>query len=297
MLSLWLSEVRKITLVKSLLQFISAFGASLLLGSATGHALTCELLFHASQTAASDTALLQASYDRLLIEQKEVRDRIWLPSQIREIEQKGRLEFEDREKAVKYYRGLIAWKLRTIQEEITKISESQKLASYKSIWPANLKVGANDVPLFSNPRDFFKTLEMSEAVFQVSKPSVEQVAMILSVMNRIRILNRTSWANREAADAAMAESLRTVYPGSKAQQLAEIAEMLATPKTEKIVCCGRGNCEGCTHPNVIFRNKAEWPGPTYEGPSPRSTLPLYSVMDFLFTKFPRRDLGKNFWDR
>ena len=265
--------------------------------TAKSHALTCDLLFHTTENPAGAKAVLQASYDRLLVEQKDVRDRVWLPNQITEIAQKGRLEFEDREKAVKYYRGLIAWKLRTIQEEIAKISDSEKLAAYKAKWPSNLKVENNDISLFSMPRDFFRALEISESVLKVDAPSVEQTATLLSVMNRIRTLNRTSWANREAGESAMLALMKTVYPQFEIGQLAEISKVLETPKTERIICCGRGNCEGCTHPNVVFRNKAEWPGPTYKGPEARSTLPLYQVMDHLKSRFPNRDLGTGFWDR
>lgn len=283
--------------MKKLVRVFLLFGFALVVLPASGLTWTCDLLFQSTQNAAGDKAVLQASYDRLLVEQKEVRDRIWLPRQIDEISKKGRLEFEDREKAVKYYRGLIVWKLRVLQDEIAKISENQRLAEYKAKWPANIRVEDREISLFSIPRDFFRTIEISESVLKVAAPTAEQTATLLSVINRIRVLNRTSWADREAGEAAMVSLLRTVYPGFEIAQLGEITKAMEAPRPERIICCGRGNCEGCTHPNVVFRNKAEWPGPTFTGPSPQSTLPLFNIMDHLKSRFPNRDWGSNFWDR
>ncbi len=301
MISLCSREVFKIGTVKRIVILFLTIGLFCSLGSLLGpteaRALTCELLFHPAQTAGGDRIVLQAAYDRLLAEQKDVRDRVWLPNQITEISQKGRLEFEDREKAIKYYRGLIVWKLRALQEEIAKISDRQRLADYKAKWPATIRIEQNEISLYSLPRELFRALDLSLSLYKISEPSAEQVAVLMTVANRIRSLNRTAWADREAGEAAMLELLRKVFPDANAKNVADISEALKIPPAEKFICCGRGNCEGCTHPNVVFRNKAEWPGPTYKGPDAASTLPLYRLLDFLKTRFPNSDLGSNFWDR
>ena len=116
------------------------------------------------------------------------------------------------------------------------------------------------------------------------------------MIDAARSLRRNGWTDRAKLEAKIYDRLRDLFPALSSVKFEDLNTAAIAFRVDRMDCCGSGRCEGCTHPNVVFRDKTKWPGPTYEGPAPKSTLPLYRLMDRLRQDFPEEIWGWNFWD-
>lgn len=248
-----------------------------------------------------ERALSQISY-----EQVAARTRSWTAQEIAEIKLKGRIELESDDRAIKFYRGLIVWKQRTLIETIEKIRNDDTYAFFKSKWPAKVTIHegggqTSDVALFILPSDFHRALKIAIGLLPPSPAPLavvkaEQVAAVLVTMNRFRSARRNPWMNQDKLQAAILETLQPQFPDSSIS-LSELRETVLAPfKLSADSCCGSGRCAGCTHPNVVFRDVGNMPGPSHLGEAPASTLPLHQIMDRLQETFPNETWGASFWD-
>lgn len=267
--------------------------AILLLMPLRAHAeLRCESLFESRDEA---TTALKAAINELEVERIQARTREWSADQIEEIRLKGRLEFDAEARAIKYYRGLIGWKIRELTTAVEVMLENETITRLKSSWPDKVTIDGTAVLLFTNRYDFLKAHSLSVDVMKVSDPHPAQIATVMVVMSRVRALKRTSWADAGNFEHSSLELLHRVFDAVSPRQLQNISEN-SIIKFRDVECCGTGNCADCTHPNVVFRDMTRWHGPTHLEVSPESTLPLYRTMDRLRAHFPDERWGAGFWD-
>ena len=259
-------------------------------GVGTASAQTCESLFLADGVVVTPLAQLTVSREEMLEEQRAVRNRIWTPAQVREISQKGRLEFESLDRAVRYYRGLLAWKIQLLTSEIRTLKETDQLARGEKEWP---------VDLFSNRTALKTVLRAMDLTLANENPNAQQIAALLVVRQNLRKLEM-GFGDRSTIVAAnlklLTESFPEIFKTADSSSLVEKLSKALLEAADEKNCCARGDCPGCTHPNVVFRNQNVSPGPVYMGPAVASTLPLYRIMDRLKQAFPKQVLGANFWD-
>lgn len=277
--------------------------APILAKPALSSAQTCENLFRETPEVKTETLApadpihsLQAHLDLILKEQSDVRSREWTPEQLEEIRQKGRLDFESPERAVKYYRGLVTWKARLLETAISDIQDKRLFESLKATWPAKIHLEGKDILLFQYQPDFLRALEVSRTLLKTENPDAIQVAHVLLTIAELRSIRRNGWMDNSKIEARIIERMKDVFPLISSVKFEDLNRVAIAFRMEKMDCCGSGACDGCTHPNVVFRDRTRFRGPVYDGPAPTSTLPLYRVMDRLRTEFPEELWGWNFWD-
>ncbi|CAN5502972.1 hypothetical protein BH10BDE1_BH10BDE1_12630 [soil metagenome] len=268
--------------------------------------LRCESLFESRDKAttqattttpvkSSSRDVLEAAINELEAERILARTREWTADQIEEIHLKGRLEFDTEARAVKYYRGLIVWKIRELTAAKETIFENETIAHFKSMWPSKVMVSDTPVLLFANPFEFLTARRLTHEVLNVGEPNPEQIATVMITMGRIRSIKRTPWIDAKKFENNSLEVLHRVFESVTPEQLRAISEG-SFIKLRDVECCGTGNCAGCTHPNVVFRDRTRWHGPTHLEAASASSLPLYKTMDLLRSQFPDERWGTNFWD-
>lgn len=275
----------------------------LLVGPVSAQAQTCENLFRENTEIATETATqvdpvktLQTHLAAILREQADVRSREWTPEQLEEVRQKGRLEFETPERAVKYYRGLVAWKARLLETAISDIQDKRLYENLKATWPTKVSLEGRDILLFQYQPDFMRALEVSRTLLKTENPDAIQVAHVLLTIAELRSIRRNGWMDKSKIEARIIERMKDVFPLISSVKFEDLNRVAIAFRMEKMDCCGSGACDGCTHPNVVFRDRTRFRGPVYDGPAPTSTLPLYRVMDRLRVEFPEELFGWNFWD-
>ena len=263
----------------------------LFLNALAAQARTCQDLFPTNPLAS-----LESHLARIYEEQNAARSRDWTPDQIEEIRKKGRLEFNDQERAIKYYRGLIVWKARLLEQALAEKKERALFEELKGQWPQSVSIDGREIFLFQYRPDFLSALKLAQTLLKTENPQAPHIASLLSVMAELRASRRSSWIDPAKLETKIFDRLRPHFPEISSVKFSDLSDVAFAPRIEKITCCGSGRCESCTHPNVVFRAKEKWPGPTYDGPSPKSTLPLYRVMDQLRLEFPDEVWGQGFWD-
>lgn len=290
--------------LKSILRQMSLLTAfSFVLHAAPVLAQDCDSTFRPVQAvarSASDASFwvaLETSLLSLKQEQADVRNRVWLPQQLLEIRQKSRIDLEDPERTIKYYRGLLVWKMRILEQEIQIRKDKVVFEDYRKKWPASVRVDGFDVALFAHGKSFHAALALTKDVFGQTEPSAEQLATVMHMMSQLRgAKRRLAVMDRTKFEKELLAPLARVFPDISAIRLETLERVVFVEPKEKITCCGSGRCEGCTHPNVVFRDMSKWPGPTHREPEVPSTLPLYLVMDRLKQIFPDENFGRGFWD-
>jgi hypothetical protein len=268
--------------------------------SISAQARTCADVFRPVDSEAEvSIAHLELQYLRLQNEQESARSREWTSDQLREIQKKGQIDFAEATLVVKYYRGLIVWKMKLLAQEIRKLKESETFETYKLNWPSQIKVVAQNLahqePIFAYAPDFHRVRTIAETILRVQDETPEQIAGLLYVGRHLRSQKRYE-RDPEGAEAEVRELLTPLFPEITLEQVREVVTTSLKARPEKINCCGRGFCDGCTHPNVVFRDKEAEPGPTYRGITPNSTLPLFQIMDDLKLAYPEREWGYHFWE-